>query len=278
MQIHAKFIQDFGLEADRSVLRHLFTVLNFSDPKPNSTSQWQAKLLGAILERQLQSSSFVSSICFAVDQHFAANQKTVKPTELIGQVSRLTGINKLCECIFALAVTHSSYPELQQSARDNLRSSLPELLDSYLGNNNRSASAAASGLQDISSDLLQYLLSCLNEFVTPQLEGQFLNKLREEFPRQTVPLILAPFLYGTTKTTATQSIVGSVQASPGETDAETETGPGIETTTASSSTTSNNNTTVTTDADTLNEVGIEDIYDHLCEIIFSSQVIRFVYS
>lgn len=66
-----QFIQDYALEADRSCLRYLFTVLNLNDPSPNVTAQLQAKLLGAHLQRQLQCSSFVTNICFAFDQHFA---------------------------------------------------------------------------------------------------------------------------------------------------------------------------------------------------------------
>lgn len=168
-------------------------------------------------------------------------------------MSRLTGINKLCECIFALAVTHSSHPELRQSAKNNLKVSLVELIDSYLGKGN--SSPASSGLQEISFDLLQYLLCCLKEYVKPQLEAQFLVKLREEFPRQAVPLVLAPFLYGSGSTTATIAGAGA-----SETDAEAE------------ATASSNSNSSSSEADALNEVGIEDIYDHLSEIIFTNQV------
>ncbi|XP_043661469.1 CCR4-NOT transcription complex subunit 1 isoform X3 [Drosophila teissieri] len=246
-----QFVKEHGLEADRSSLRHLFSVINFSDPAPSVTAQLQAKLLGAQLQRQLQSSSFVSNICYAFDQYFASNQKSIKAAavaDLVGQVARLTGINKVCECVFALAVTHSSYTELRHSARNNLKGSLSELIDSYLGKNN--SSPASSGLQEISFDLLQYLLCCLSEYVKPQLEAQFLIKLREEFPRQAVPLVLAPFLYGST----TATIAG---AGASETDAEAE------------ATTSSNSSS--SEADALNEVGIEDIYDHLSEIIFTNQ-------
>lgn len=180
--------------------------------------------------------------------------KPAAVADLVSHVSRLTGINKLCECIFALAVTHSSHPELRKSAKNNLEVSLPELINSYLGNNN--SSAATSGLQEISFDLLQYLLCCLSDYVRPQLEHQFLVKLREEFPRQAVPLVLAPFLYGTT--TATAATVAGAGAS--ETDAEAET------------TTASNSNSSSSEADALNEVGIEDIYDHLSEIIFTNQV------
>ncbi|XP_032291498.1 uncharacterized protein [Drosophila virilis] len=88
---HAQFIQDYGLEADRSCLRYLFTVLNLNDPAPNVTAQLQAKLLGAHLQRQLQCSSFVTNICLAFDQHFAKH-KSLKPlalADLVGQVAKL---------------------------------------------------------------------------------------------------------------------------------------------------------------------------------------------
>jgi len=70
-----QFVKEHGLEADRSSLRHLFSVINFSDLVPSVTVQLQAKLLGIQLERQLHSSSFVSNICYAFDQFFASNQK-----------------------------------------------------------------------------------------------------------------------------------------------------------------------------------------------------------
>ncbi|EDX06358.1 GD10069 [Drosophila simulans] len=247
-----QFVKEHGLEADRSSLRHLFSVINFSDLVPSVTVQLQAKLLGIQLERQLHSSSFVSNICYAFDQFFASNQKSLKPVavaDLVGQVARLTGINKVCECVFALALTHSSYTELKHSARNNLKGSLSDLIDSYLGN--KGTGPADSGLREISFDLLQYLLCCLSEYVQPQVEAQFLVKLREEFPRQAVPLVLAPFLYGST----TATIAG---AGASETDAEAE------------ATTNSNSSSF--EADALNEVGIEDIYDHLSEIIFTNQV------
>lgn len=70
-----QFVKEHGLEADRSSLRHLFSVINFSDLVPSVTVQLQAKLLGIQLERQLHSSSFVSNICYAFEQFFASNQK-----------------------------------------------------------------------------------------------------------------------------------------------------------------------------------------------------------
>lgn len=70
-----QFAKEHGLEADRSSLRHLFSVINLSDPAPSVTVQLQAKLLGTQLQRQLQNPSFVSNICFAFDQYFASNQK-----------------------------------------------------------------------------------------------------------------------------------------------------------------------------------------------------------
>jgi len=73
-----QFIQDYGLEADRSCLRYLFTVLNLQDSTPNVASQLQAKLLGAHLQRQLQSSSFVTNICIAFDQHFGKQKVCLK--------------------------------------------------------------------------------------------------------------------------------------------------------------------------------------------------------
>ncbi|XP_073847856.1 CCR4-NOT transcription complex subunit 1 isoform X2 [Musca autumnalis] len=253
-----KLIEEFGLEADRHCLRCLFASISFNDPALTSTNspstsslsnvqQQQlllAKLLQIQLELQLNKAAHISNICFAIDscwiQQKSLNKSTF-PVHFVNQLVRITGINKLCECVVSLSLTHSSHSDLRICARDQLRIALPELIESYLGKNQQSA-AVISSLHDASLDLIQLLLTCLDVYVADKnLRQQFLQKLREEFPRERVPLILAPYLYVAPISSNLDTLAGDeVVAS------------------------SSNNTNGFT-----SEVPIEEIYDNLCENIFS---------
>ncbi|KNC33754.1 hypothetical protein FF38_05850 [Lucilia cuprina] len=270
-----QLIEEFGLEADRHCLRCLFSSINFNDPILTSTSptssiqqqqqQLQAKLLQQQLEKQLGRASLISNICFAIDNCWP-QQKSLKPTnQLINQIVRVTGINKLCECILSLALTHSQQLELRTYAAEQLSKALPELIESYLGKNQQSAGVISS-LHDVSLDLLQLLLTCLETYVAEaNLRLQFIDKLREEFPRDRVPLILKPYLYSNLFETTTPP-------------------PTTTTTTAEANKTAGGSEELTTEEEQLAfltssqnstngyvcaEVPIEEIYDNICETIFS---------
>lgn len=145
-----------------------------------------------------------------------------------------------------MSLTHSTHSDLRSYAGDQLRKALPELIESYLGKNQQSA-AVISSLHDASLDLIQLLLTRLDVYVADKgLRQQFVQKLREEFPRDRVPLILAPYLYAPSLS------------------------EGVEEVPSSGSSQQNNKTTATNGFTP--EVPIEEIYDNLCENIFSQHV------
>lgn len=150
----------------------------------------------------------------------------------------------------SLSLTHSAHSDLRTYASEQLRKGLPDLIESYLGKNQQSA-AVISSLHDASLDLIQLLLTCLDVYVADKnLRQQFVQKLREEFPRERVPLILAPYLYA------------SSSAALDGADSD-----GVVAVAAGSSSLKIQNT-INTNGFTP-EVPIEDIYDNLCENIFS---------
>ena len=149
-----------------------------------------------------------------------------------------------------MALTHSAQAELRQYACDNLKRALPELIESYLGRT-RSSTTVPCSLYDISLDLLQLLLISLHKFVAPKLHSDFLEKLRQEFPRDRVPLILAPFLYfcSPNKALAANSYSKTALAASGQ----IPDGRLIEL------------------PSTKVEIGVESVYDNLCDSIFTTQ-------
>uniref|UniRef100_A0A034VWY3 Mediator of RNA polymerase II transcription subunit 30 n=1 Tax=Bactrocera dorsalis TaxID=27457 RepID=A0A034VWY3_BACDO len=253
-----QYIKEIGLEADRHCLRCLFSVINFTDTistSPNSNYNFiveaQARLLGAQLENQLTRASFISNICFAVD-HCFSQQKTLKPTpQLIAQITKLTGISKLCEVVLSIALTHSSQADLRQYSLEHLKVSFSELIESFLENKENSI-AEKCNLQDVSVEILQLLLVCINEVVSKELKSKFLDLLRKQFPLERVPLILSPHLYRKRLNCCdspallppedTELIYNKQYADGG------------------------------TVSQHLTEIGIEDIYDNLCKTIFTTQL------
>nr|XP_036218793.1 CCR4-NOT transcription complex subunit 1 isoform X1 [Bactrocera oleae] len=263
-----QYIKETGLEADRHCLRCLFSVINFTDTistSPNSNYNFiveaQSRLLGAQLENQLTRASFISNICFAVD-HCFPQQKSLKPTpQLIAQITQLTGISKLCEVVLSLALTHSSQADVRQYSLEHLKVSFTELIESFLGNKDNSI-AEKCDLQDVSVDILQLLLVCIDEVVSTELKNKFLDLLREQYPLERVPLILSPHLYRKTLNCVKTTECSDPSALLPLEDTELIYNKQHDTPIADGGTVSQH----------LTEIGIEDIYDNLCETIFTTQL------
>lgn len=102
-------------------------------------------------------------------------------------------------CI-ALALTHSLNPELTRLAEVQLRLSLGALIQSYVESDTGRPNQEGS-LNDISPELLQLILSLVSHGKHPRFglsdgaHQQFVKQLARDFPRDRVPLILAPLIY-----------------------------------------------------------------------------------
>lgn len=164
----------------------------------------------------------------------------MQPTpQLITQIVQLTGIDKLCETVLSLALTHSVQSEQSQYAKEHLKLTFPALIERYLSVKETTAAAGTdisivhtSGLHNIYPDLLQLLISSFESYISEDARNNFLNKLREQYPRNCVPLVLAPYLYRCAGIDVNEAV----------------------------------------DTEDF-ETGIEEIYENICETIFTSQVI-----
>ena len=77
----------------------------------------------------------------------------------------------------SLALTHSSQADVRQYSLEHLKVSFTELIESFLGNKDNSI-AEKCDLQDVSVDILQLLLVCIDEVVSTELKNKFLDLLR----------------------------------------------------------------------------------------------------
>lgn len=72
-----QLVKPFGLEADRHLLRCLFSSIDFSDANQTAKHSLQAKLLNQELNAVLNKSSLITNICFAIDNCFAHQKVSV---------------------------------------------------------------------------------------------------------------------------------------------------------------------------------------------------------
>lgn len=112
------------------------------------------------------------------------------------KVLKLTSIQ---EVTFAIALLHSENPDIRTLASDQVKKQLPELIKNYI-NSEISNKHHEGGLHDSSPEVLHLILSQAfqepNKFGLPnEAKEKFLKNLRRDFPRELVPVVLAPLLY-----------------------------------------------------------------------------------
>lgn len=191
-----------GLEADRHLLRCLFSHIDFSAEGSKSSSNkdiHQILLLGQECSSLLSKPSLVSNLCYAIDNPLH-HQKTLKPTtQLLPQISKVLKLSPVQEVVFGLALLYSYNPDTHNIAFQFVKNKLPDLIHSYtdaeVGSNHQEG-----GLHDATPDILHLiltnLLSSSKEFgVSTETKVTFLKTLRRAFSRERVPVVLAPLLY-----------------------------------------------------------------------------------
>ena len=128
--------KQFGSEAERHLLRCLFSSIDFGDAIQSSKNSLQAKLLSSELSSLLlNKSSFVSSICFAVDHPLpGVNKDALKPSsQLINNIAKSLNLSsQIQETALAIALKHSANAELVNYADQHLKVCLPRLIQSYI--------------------------------------------------------------------------------------------------------------------------------------------------
>ncbi|XP_034255857.1 CCR4-NOT transcription complex subunit 1 isoform X2 [Thrips palmi] len=190
----------YGVEADRHLLRCLLSHVDLSVDGSKSNNSLLLELLGQECSSLLTKPSLVSNICYAIDNPLH-HQKTLKPTpQLFTQLSKVLKLNPVQEVVFGLALTHSSNTDTENFATQFVKQKLPELIRSYIDIDS-SRGHQEGGLHDSTPEVLHLILSSVfcdsaNQFgVTSETKESFLKNLRRDFPRELVPVVLAPLIY-----------------------------------------------------------------------------------
>ncbi|GAB0100187.1 CCR4-NOT transcription complex subunit 1 [Sergentomyia squamirostris] len=199
-QLH-QIVDDFGLEAERHYLRCLFSAIDFGDPQIAKHSL-QAKLVSGDLLFLLGKPTFVSTICYIFENCFLPpTQKTLKLSpNFLNSVARTLSLSQIKEVAIAYSLLHSANPELAKYAEQHLKTFLPKFIQSYI-DIDPSLPNQEGSLNDIVPELLQVIISVISHGkhrhfgLSDVIYNKFITHLCRDFPRDRVPLILAPLLY-----------------------------------------------------------------------------------
>lgn len=189
-----------GLEAERHLLRCLFSHVDFSgDGKSSGKDFHQTQYLIQEFASVISKPNFVSNLCFAIENPLH-HQKSLRASgQLLVQISRVLRLSRVQEIVLGVALLHSSVLEFRQCATQFVRYKLPELLRSYTDSD--TSSPPEGGLQDCAPEVLHSLLVHLlhknpEQFgIGSEQKEAFFANLCKDFPRDRVPVVLAPLLY-----------------------------------------------------------------------------------
>ncbi|XP_072169675.1 CCR4-NOT transcription complex subunit 1-like [Diadema setosum] len=196
----SRLVSQNGPEADRHLLRCLFSYVDFGDGKTSSKDFHETQLLIQECSALITKPNFVSTLCFAIDNPLH-QQKSLRPSpNFFTQLSKILKLTSVQEVVFGLALTHSAKADIRSLALQFVKQKLPELLSAYIDADIRNQQE--SGLADFSVEILHLLLTHLlcrspDQFGLGSVQQEaFLQTLKKEFPVERVPVVLAPLLYG----------------------------------------------------------------------------------
>ncbi|CAG0883626.1 unnamed protein product [Darwinula stevensoni] len=195
------FVSILGQVAERHLLRCLFSHVDFSGEAGKSgASRDSAQLQYLIQECSsiISKPNFVGNVCFAIDNPLH-QQKSLKSSSVLLQLSRVLKFNKVQEIAFGLALLNSSRSETQAHAQQFLKNKLPAFVKNCVESSENGS--VQPSLADIPPEVLHLIaLNILNpgaeQFLSSSEDRNFLKALCKVFPRAQVPVILAPLLYG----------------------------------------------------------------------------------
>ncbi|CAH4038649.1 unnamed protein product [Pieris brassicae] len=199
----AQIVTIHGLEAENHVLRSLLSeaVKTSWDNERSGIANTglHASLLAQLLTSLLDHPAKSTIICRTIDNPAKALQKTLKASNtLLPRLARLLKLTTAQDVALSLVLRkHSSKPEIATFAKQHLKRRFLDLVQSYL-DAERGYHAERAGLQECSPEVLQTLLTSLtydNLKIAAVTKELFFKRLRVDFPREVVPIVLAPLLY-----------------------------------------------------------------------------------
>lgn len=209
-EIH-ELIEKHGFEAERHLFRCLFSFIDFAgDGKNNGKDFLQCQFLIQECQMLVSKPNFSSILCYAIEtpEH---KQRTLRPSQqLLPNISRVLKLNKVQEVIFGLSLLSSSNDDLKNHAGQFVKHKLPDLLRSYTDAD--VGGVQEGGLTDVAIEVLHRVLSHVIHGPREQVGvgddqvSAFLETLKKDFPKERVPVVLAPLLYPETKDISTDNL------------------------------------------------------------------------
>ncbi|KAJ8667643.1 hypothetical protein QAD02_009306 [Eretmocerus hayati] len=194
-----------GLEADRHLLRCLFSSVDFSTgeaPELNSKDYYQVQLLKQECNNLLSKPSLISNICFAIDHPFHHKNRAFPSQKFFQHLRKVLNLSLIQEVVFAIALQYSQNTDISARALEHTQKQLPELIKNYVNADNNKKQTDG-GLHDTSPEILHLVLNYVFEksaklYLTSfsaEAKEKFLKSLKRDFPRELVPVVIAPLLY-----------------------------------------------------------------------------------
>ncbi|GIY40367.1 CCR4-NOT transcription complex subunit 1 [Caerostris extrusa] len=189
-----RLVANHGLEAERHLLRCLFSHVDFSgDGKSSGKDFHQTQLLIQECVFILQRPNFVSTFCYAIDCPLQ-QQKSLRPSSsLLLQLSKVLKLSSVQEIAFALALLYSSIPDHINHAVNFLKQKLPDFIK-YICDQDSLSQEDSSDLPPVIAHLLLYQINCGNKDlgVSLEIKEKIHNKLSQDCSDK-IPL--QPYLY-----------------------------------------------------------------------------------
>ncbi|XP_065187096.1 CCR4-NOT transcription complex subunit 1-like isoform X2 [Sycon ciliatum] len=194
-----KIIDSYGVHAETHLLRCLFLAIDFSgDPKvqQKENSQFQLKYLQRECNELTKKPHFATLISTALH---SLDHKTLKAPVLFQQLLQILQLSLVQLTLFAFALLQDQAYEA--AAAYFLKCNLQDVLDIYCRQARDEVSAQVPGLRDLAVEvkleIVHFILASGDDLtgLSPSQVSTFLNALRQDYPRDRVPAILAPWLY-----------------------------------------------------------------------------------
>ncbi|XP_046976723.1 CCR4-NOT transcription complex subunit 1 isoform X2 [Vanessa cardui] len=198
----SQIVSLYGLEAENQLLRCLLTEAaktSWDNDRPGTAFSVHATLLAQHLASLLNHPAKSTVVCRTLDHPTRSLQKVLKPANtLLTRLARLLKLTTAQDVAFSLVLRrNSSKPEIVSLAKNHLKKRFLDFVQCYL-DAERGHQVERAGLQECSPEVLQTLLTSLaydNFRLAAVTKDLFLKRLRIDFPREVVPIVLAPLLY-----------------------------------------------------------------------------------
>ncbi|KAG8177929.1 hypothetical protein JTE90_000793 [Oedothorax gibbosus] len=192
----SRLVAYHGLEAERHLLRCLFSHVDFSgDGKSSGKDFHQTQFLVQECASILNKPHFVSTFCYAIDCPLQ-QQKSLRPSaSLLSQLSKVLKLSSVQEVTFGLALLYSSVDEHVNHSVNFLRHKLPDYIKHICDKD-------PSSEDDLSQDLPPLILHLfLHQLVfglrdlglSVELREKYIKKLNKDFTNNS-QLALLPYI------------------------------------------------------------------------------------